>query len=106
MPTLAKVLVLALVAAVAVLLDSKPAEACTRAVYQGPEDRVLTGRTMDWKFDWEGNLWILPRGVERSGLAGPRSVNWTSQYGSVIVTGYDLGTSDGLNEAGLMVNAL
>ncbi|TVQ57620.1 MAG: choloylglycine hydrolase, partial [Rhodobacteraceae bacterium] len=25
------------------------AEACTRAVYLGPEGRVLTGRSMDWK---------------------------------------------------------
>jgi penicillin V acylase-like amidase (Ntn superfamily) len=103
---LSKVLILALGAVAATLLTTKPAEACTRAVYQGPADRVLTGRTMDWKFDWEGNLWILPRGVDRTGLAGPRSVTWTSQYGSVIVTGYDLGTTDGLNEAGLMVNAL
>ncbi len=107
MPTVAKLLRLALVGAAAgLLLNGKPTEACTRAVYQGPEDRVLTGRTMDWKFEWDGNLWIFPRGMERSGLAGPRSVTWTSQYGSVIVTGYDLGTVDGLNEAGLMANAL
>ncbi|MBF2076822.1 MAG: linear amide C-N hydrolase [Synechococcales cyanobacterium C42_A2020_086] len=82
------------------------AEACTRAVYHGPEGRILTGRSMDWKLDWDGNMWILPRGVERNGLAGPRSVNWTSKYGSVVVTGYEVATSDGLNEAGLMVNAL
>ena len=24
-------------------------EACTRAVYLGPDDMVVTGRTMDWK---------------------------------------------------------
>lgn len=82
------------------------ADACTRAVYQGPEGRVLTGRSMDWKLDWEGNMWVLPRGMERDGAAGERSARWTSKYGSVVITGYEIATSDGLNEAGLMVNAL
>jgi len=51
-------------------------------------------------------MWIMPRGIERSGVAGPRSVEWTSKYGSVVVTAYDIATVDGLNEAGLMANAL
>ena len=29
----------------------EPMEACTRAVYIGPEQMVITGRTMDWKED-------------------------------------------------------
>lgn len=28
-----------------------PADACTRAVYLGPDSMVVTGRTMDWKED-------------------------------------------------------
>ncbi|WP_111497914.1 linear amide C-N hydrolase [Marinobacter bohaiensis] len=91
---------------VSALFTAATAYACTRAVYLGPDDRVLTGRSMDWRQEWEGNLWILPRGIERAGRAGPRSVEWTSRYGSVIVTGYEVATADGLNEAGLMVNAL
>lgn len=90
----------------AVLLTPQPAQACTRALYQGPNDRVLTGRNMDWKLEWDGNMWLLPRGVERQGLAGPRSVTWTAQYGSLVITGYEVATADGFNEAGLMVNAL
>lgn len=90
----------------ATLLCASTAQACTRAVYLGPEDRILTGRSMDWRLEWEGNMWVLPRGVARNGLAGPRSTKWTAKYGSVIVTGYEVATSDGLNEAGLMVNAL
>ncbi|MCC5835132.1 MAG: linear amide C-N hydrolase [Opitutales bacterium] len=82
------------------------AVACTRAVYLGPEDRVLTGRSMDWKLPMVSNVWVLPRGIERNGLAGPRSLQWTSQYGSLIVTGYDISTVDGMNEAGLVVNLL
>lgn len=98
---------LTLVLASSVMLSAAtPADACTRAVYLGPNGRVLTGRSMDWKLDWDGNMWILPRGVERNGLAGSRSVKWTSKYGSVVVTGYEVATADGLNEAGLMVNAL
>ena len=93
-------------AVLAALLTTSSADACTRAVYHGLEGRVLTGRSMDWRHDWDGNMWILPRGVARDGVAGPRSVEWTSRYGSVVVTGYEVATSDGLNEAGLMVNAL
>ncbi|WP_239033276.1 hypothetical protein [Leptothermofonsia sichuanensis] len=38
------------------LFVAVPAEACTRAVYQGPAGRVLTGRTMDWKLEILSNL--------------------------------------------------
>lgn len=82
------------------------AEACTRAVYLGPEDRVLTGRSMDWKLPMTSNLWAFPRGMERDGAAGARSVTWTSRYGSLAMTGYDIATADGMNEAGLNVNLL
>jgi penicillin amidase (EC 3.5.1.11). Cysteine peptidase. MEROPS family C59 len=82
------------------------AQACTRAVYEGPNGRVLTGRSMDWKEDIRTNLWVLPRGMARDGAAGPQSLRWTSRFGSVVATGYDIATADGLNEAGLMVNAL
>lgn len=85
---------------------AKDAEACTRAVYLGPEERILTGRSMDWKLPMISNLWVLPRGMERNGLAGPRSAEWTSKYGSLVVTGYDISTADGMNEAGLVVNLL
>ena len=40
-------------------------EACTRAVYLGPDDMVVTGRTMDWKEDPQSNLYLFPRGVQR-----------------------------------------
>ncbi|NAZ37438.1 linear amide C-N hydrolase [Rubellimicrobium sp. CFH 75288] len=82
------------------------AEACTRAVYLGPEGRVLTGRSMDWKLPIVSNLWVLPRGMARDGAAGPRSAKWVSSYGSLVVSGYDISTADGMNEAGLVVNLL
>ncbi|WP_096780125.1 linear amide C-N hydrolase [Zobellella denitrificans] len=87
-------------------LTAPQAQACTRAVYLGEEGRILTGRTMDWKTDIGTHLWVLPRGVERHGAAGPASLRWTVKYGSVIASAYDLASSDGLNEAGLAANLL
>lgn len=82
----------ALVAAL-VLVAAPVAAACTRAVYLGPEDRVLTGRSMDWKLPIVSNLWAFPRGMDRDGAAGERSVQWTSTFGSLAVSGYDIATA-------------
>jgi choloylglycine hydrolase len=103
-----RALTLALTALCAALTPAAApvAEACSRAVYLGPEDRVLTGRSMDWKLPMVSNLWAFPRGMARHGAAGERSVEWTSRYGSLIVSGYDIATADGMNEAGLVVNLL
>jgi choloylglycine hydrolase len=88
------------------MLLSPLAEACTRVVYLGDNGDVITARSMDWKVDVATNLWIFPRGMQRSGEAGPNSVQWTSRYGSVIATGYEVSTTDGLNEKGLAANLL
>lgn len=83
-----------------------PAQACTRFVYWGADDSVITARSMDWKVDIGTNLWVFPRGMERSGMAGPDSLEWTSKYGSVIASAYDIATTDGMNEKGLVANVL
>lgn len=80
--------------------------ACTRLVFHGANGQVVTARSMDWKSDIVSNLWVLPRGMERSGQAGPNSLRWTSRYGSVVTSGYDVSTTDGVNEAGLNANLL
>lgn len=82
------------------------ADACTRAVYLGPDGLTITGRTMDWKEDIQTNLYILPRGISKAGYDSDNTVKWTSKYGSIVATGYDIGTSDGMNEKGLVVNLL
>lgn len=79
--------------------------ACTRVVYLGDND-VMTARSMDWKSDIGTNLWILPNKVKRNGMAGPNSIKWTAKYGSVVATGYDISTTDGVNEKGLNANLL
>lgn len=80
--------------------------ACTRAVYLGPDGLTITGRTMDWKEDIQTNLYILPRGMSRAGYDNGHTIKWVSKYGSIVATGYDIGTSDGMNEKGLVVNIL
>ncbi|WP_239033277.1 hypothetical protein [Leptothermofonsia sichuanensis] len=44
--------------------------------------------------------------MTRNGAAvGPNSMRWISKYGSLIVSGYNISTVDGMNEPGLVVNA-
>ncbi|MBN9598645.1 MAG: linear amide C-N hydrolase [Afipia sp.] len=88
------------------LFVSSVTEACTRFVYLGANDQVITGRSMDWKTDVGTNLWVFPRGMKRSGEVGVNSIQWTSKHGSVIASGYDISTTDGMNEAGLVANVL
>jgi choloylglycine hydrolase len=85
---------------------SPSAESCTRVVYTGPNDTILTGRSMDFSMEIPANLWIFPRGMARDGAVGLSSVRWTSRYGSVIVSSWDIATSDGMNEKGLVANLL
>lgn len=80
--------------------------ACTRVVYQGNNNTVLTGRTMDWKEDSHSNLWIFPRGMERSGEIGKNPLKWKSKYGSVVTSAYEICSTDGMNEKGLVANLL
>lgn len=79
---------------------------CTRIVYQGPNNTILTARSMDWKEDIMTNLWIFPRSIERNGEVGPNSLKWKSKYGSVIASSYDNSSTDGMNEKGLVANLL
>lgn len=82
-------------------------EACSRVLYKSNDGKfIVVGRNMDWAEDLESNMWIMPRGVKRNGLAAQNSLEWTAKYGSVIVSGYDLAATDGINEAGLDANLL
>ncbi len=82
------------------------AEACTRGVLIGKNDTVITLRSMDWHNDIGSNIWVMPRGMKRTGAAGPDSITWTSKYGSVIASAFDAATADGMNERGLVANLL
>lgn len=80
--------------------------ACTRVVYKGPNKTIITARSMDFSIDIPANLWVFPRGIKRNGEVGTSSVEWTSKYGSVIASSWDIGSSDGMNEKGLVANML
>jgi len=80
--------------------------ACTRVVYQGPNGTTLTARSMDWNTEIPANLWVLPRGMERNGEVGTSSIKWKSKYGSIVASSWDIASSDGMNEKGLVGNML
>ncbi|WP_072395765.1 linear amide C-N hydrolase [Hyphomicrobium sp. CS1GBMeth3] len=97
----------------AIALSLQPAVACTRVLWNDNKLAVVTGRTMDWPESTEPKLMVFPRGIERSGSnVGPEVVvadnpaKWTSKYGSMVVSVYDLGAVDGLNERGLGAHLL
>jgi choloylglycine hydrolase len=82
------------------------AQACSRALFVGGDNVVITARSMDWMEDLETDLWLFPRGIARDGAAGPNSIKWTARYGSVAASYYNGGTADGMNEKGLVMSLL
>lgn len=90
----------------AALIMPHTADACTRFVYHGNNDLHMTARSMDWSKPAGTNLWIFPRGMHRESAPGQQGIAWTSRYGSVIATAYDMATVDGMNEKGLVANQL
>jgi len=48
-------------------------------VYLGANDMIITARSMDWSEPMLTNLYALPRGMERSGEAGPNSLQWVAK---------------------------
>ncbi|KPZ71704.1 Choloylglycine hydrolase [Shewanella sp. P1-14-1] len=80
---------------------------CTRIIYQTKSGKFITGRGMDWN-DPKSKFAVIamPRGTAQTGGDVANALSWTSKYGSVFTAMYDSSSSDGLNEAGLAVNAL
>ena len=82
------------------------ADACTRLLYKTGADSFITARSMDWFEDVGSDFWAFPKGMKRDGGLGEGSIEWVSKYGSITLSGYDIGTVDGMNEAGLVANLL
>jgi penicillin V acylase-like amidase (Ntn superfamily) len=104
--SLSKKLAIVLTIGACLTLTSLRSEACTRCVYLGPENTVIVARSMDWVEDPGTNLYSFPRGMKRDGAAGPKSIAWSSKFGSVVCSFYECSTVDGINEKGLVANAL
>jgi len=81
-------------------------EACSRVVYSGSDSLYVVGRSLDWKTPIPTNLYVYPRGMEKSGHNLPGAIRWTSKYGAVYAVSYDGGVTEGMNEKGLVVNGL
>ncbi|MFA5405224.1 MAG: linear amide C-N hydrolase, partial [Ignavibacteria bacterium] len=82
------------------------ATSCSRIVYVGPNNTIITARSMDWAFDIMTNLWIFPAGMERNGEIADNTIKWKSKYGSVVASAYEVCSSDGMNEKGLVASVL
>ena len=95
-----------LVLIIALLTSYNKAEACTRVVYKGPNSTILTARSMDFSIPIPSNLWLFPKGMDRDGSTGKNTVKWTSKYGSMTTSSWDIAISDGMNEKGLVANML
>lgn len=80
---------------------------CTRVLWTESGHGVLVGRNMDWHEDMPTSLWVLPRGLARTGLADdPNPLTWTARYGSLVAAAWDMASADGVNEAGLAGHVL
>jgi penicillin V acylase-like amidase (Ntn superfamily) len=82
------------------------AYACSRILYETGNGTYIVGRGMDWNDPTAKTaLWVFPRGMKRDGT-GKNPIKWTSKYGSVVASFYDAAVPDGMNEKGLVGNAL
>lgn len=86
--------------------SAQAAKPCTRAVYLGPNNMTVTGRTMDLSGGMPANLWLLPAGIQRTSYDSQPRLSWTSKYGSIVASSYDIGTAEGMNEKGLVAQLL
>ena len=91
----------------ATLMAGQPAaHACTRVLWESPDNQVFVGRTQDWTEKADSAFRVYPRGIERSGAVAENPHKWTSKYGSLVITGYDLATHEGVNAKGLSAHIL
>ena len=79
---------------------------CSRVIHVATDGRVTMARSMDWKENNQPKWWVFPRGMDRTGGTETNAIRWTSQHGSVVVSMYDKGAVEGMNEKGLLVQGL
>lgn len=57
-------------AALAAVVATSSAHACTRILYETGGKEFIVGRSMDWFEDTSTDLWAFPKGMERDGGVG------------------------------------
>jgi len=99
-----------LVLSLVVAHGSSSVSACSRATWLGRDGSVITGRSMDWPYDFNTHFYVIPRGTKNVGIRG--GLEWESRYGTIVAAGSMTpggpidGAFDGLNEKGLGANLL
>lgn len=88
------------------LLTVSTAYPCSRVLWAPKDGLVFVGRTNDWTGKMDSTFRLFPRGIERVGAVAENPHKWSTKYGSVALTGYDMGTHEGINEKGLSVHVL
>lgn len=84
---------------------------CSRLLIAENQNIVMVGRNMDWYEEMDTALVFYPRNLERSGdeplhKTDADWLSWTSRYASIVATGYEDLTTDGLNEMGFAAHIL
>jgi len=81
---------------------------CTIVVWADNGIADVSARNMDWFENMATDVWVFPRGMQRAGLpeSDGNPLRWTSRYGSIAASVYDIATADGVNEAGLGMHML
>jgi choloylglycine hydrolase len=98
--------ILSLAVGLVSLITAETALACTRVLWVAGDGQVFVGRTQDWTERAHSSFRLYPRGMERSGSVSRNPHKWTSKYGSLVITGYDIATHEGVNEKGLSAHLL
>jgi choloylglycine hydrolase len=88
------------------LFSASTALPCSRVLWSAEDGQVFVGRTQDWTEKANSAFRMYPRGIERTGAVAKNPHKWTSKYGSLVITGYDLATHEGVNEKGLSAHLL
>lgn len=95
-----------LAVASAFLASARPAQACSLILWNNNDQAVVAARTWDLYVDEKPRLVHLPRGIARRGVAEANAATWTSKDASAVLTAFDAGAGDGMNEAGLSAHLL
>ena len=92
------------------LMPAQAANACTVFRVQSKDDAIVLGRSMEFGFDSESQMAIVPRGYgfNLQAPGGKDGLSWKAKYGFVGANAFGLDPAilDGINEAGLAASIL
>lgn len=88
------------------LMVSTVAYTCSRVLWTTANGHVFVGRTQDWTEKMNSSFRLYPRGIARTGAVKENPLRWTSKYGSLVLSAYNMGTHEGVNEKGLSAHVL